>query len=99
MEKLRTMSHRLPIATLAVVTLMAVAFAQKTPTPKQQSSGANAAASGTALVDLNAASEKDLDALPGIGPASAKKIIDHRPYVTVDDLSKAGLTAKQIDRI
>ena len=52
-----------------------------------------------ASVDLNNASQKELDALPGVGPATAKKIIDHRPYQSVDDLAKAGVTAKQIDAI
>jgi hypothetical protein len=50
-------------------------------------------------VDLNNASEKDLDSLPGVGPATAKKIIEHRPYQSVDDLSKAGVAAKVIERI
>jgi hypothetical protein len=50
-------------------------------------------------VDLNNASEKDLDSLPGVGPVTAKKIIDHRPYQSVDDLAKAGVAAKEIERI
>jgi competence protein ComEA len=48
-------------------------------------------------VDLNTASEKDLESLKGIGPAKAKKIIAARPYKTVDELSKAGLSAKEIE--
>jgi hypothetical protein len=50
-------------------------------------------------VDLNNASEKDLESLPGVGPVTAKKIIDHRPYQSVDDLAKAGVPAKEIERI
>jgi len=51
------------------------------------------------LVDLNAASQKDLEEIKGVGPATAKKIIAARPYKSVDELKKAGLSAKQIDSI
>jgi Helix-hairpin-helix motif len=50
-------------------------------------------------VDLNTASEKDLDELPGVGPATAKKIIAGRPYSSVADLSKAGIPERTIKKI
>jgi len=50
-------------------------------------------------VDLNTASQKELEALPGVGPATAKKIIAGRPYSSVADLSRAGVNASTIDKI
>ena len=51
------------------------------------------------LVDLNSASDKELEAIKGVGPATAKKIIAGRPYKSVDELSKAGLSAKQVEAL
>jgi competence protein ComEA len=50
-----------------------------------------------ALVDLNNASEKELEGIKGVGPATAKKIIAGRPYKSVDDLKKAGISDKTIE--
>ncbi len=50
-------------------------------------------------VDLNSATQKELEDVKGVGPATAKKIIANRPYKSVDDLKKAGLSDKQIKSI
>jgi competence protein ComEA len=51
------------------------------------------------LVDINNATQKELEDIKGVGPATAKKIIAGRPYKSVDDLSKAGLSAKAVGAI
>jgi DNA uptake protein ComE-like DNA-binding protein len=76
----------------AVASSPAVAAAKKTPTPV-------AAPAASAPVDINNASEKELEALPGVGPATAKKIIASRPYATVNDLVKAGVSKATIAKI
>jgi competence protein ComEA len=50
-------------------------------------------------VDLNTATQKELEDVKGVGPATAKKIIAGRPYKSVDELKKAGLSDKQIKAI
>jgi hypothetical protein len=39
-------------------------------------------------IDLNSASLKDLEKITWIGPATAQKIIDGRPYDNIDDLNR-----------
>jgi len=48
--------------------------------------GAVAGASITALINLNSASLAELDKLPKVGEVTAQKIIDNRPYASVQDL-------------
>jgi hypothetical protein len=57
------------------------------------------AAPSTGPVNLNAATEKQLVDLPGIGKATAAKIIAGRPYASVNDLSRAGVSAKEIQTL
>lgn len=60
---------------------------------------AQAAKSKAAKVNLNTASQQELEALPGVGEATAKKIIAGRPYASVDDLAKAGVPASTISKL
>ncbi len=38
------------------------------------------------LININEASEQELDQLPGIGKTTANKIINNRPYTTIEEL-------------
>lgn len=37
-------------------------------------------------ISINSATKDELDMLPGVGPTTAQKIIDNRPYTTLDEL-------------
>lgn len=58
---------------------------------------------GDGLVNLNRASQSELEALPGIGPVTAEKIIaarEEQPFATLDELvTREVLTARQLEQI
>jgi len=77
-----------------MLTLALPAFADQAAPAKAAQSKAPAA-----VVNLNTASESDLVALPGVGQATAKKIMAGRPYTSVADLAKAGVPKNTIEKI
>ncbi len=57
------------------------------PEPEPASAGSpQRNAPGPGLIDLNRATPEELESLPGIGPVLAGKIIEGRPYRTVEEL-------------
>jgi competence protein ComEA len=92
--------NRLKFAALALAAvtffsvLPATAFEGKRPPADP------AAASSTALVDINSATKDQLKALPGVGDVYSQKIIDGRPYANKTQLKSKGIVpAATYDKI
>ncbi len=43
---------------------------------------------GAALIDLNTATQAELETLPGIGPVLAKRLISARPFADLEDFKR-----------
>lgn len=80
---------------------LAVPAKGEAPAPGQEAPGG---AKGGGKLDLNRATVEELDALPGIGPSTAAKIVQEReangPYRSVDDLMRVpGIGPKKLDAL
>jgi hypothetical protein len=73
-----------PIAIMTVFLAATLSFAQD---------------STAAKININTASQSDLTGLPGMSKKKADKVIAGRPHGSAADLSKSGLSAKQIQKI
>jgi type II secretory pathway component PulK len=56
--------------------------------------------SGSLVVNLNTATEEELETVPGIGPARAAQIVAGRPWDSVDALDKIqGIGPNQVENL
>ncbi len=62
------------------------AVGEQMKTSGDASSNLSGTVAGSSTVNINQASAEELDALPGIGPVTAQKIISNRPYQSAQDL-------------
>jgi competence protein ComEA len=77
-------SRILPVLTVAV----AMAFSTSSFAKK------------TATIDLNTATEAEIEALPGVGAKAAKEIVAARPFKSVDDLKNVkGIGDKKFEKL
>lgn len=51
---------------------------------------------GSDLININTASESELDKLPGVGPVTAQKIIAARPYSAPEDLKTKKVVSNSV---
>ena len=96
------MLRRFIMIAVTVFALSFSAYAQTGAAAKAKSTASKAAdkktdvKAATDLLDINTATAAQLDALPGIGKAYSKKIIDGRPYAKKDQLVSKGVMPESV---
>jgi competence protein ComEA len=58
--------------------------------------GAATSVSASGKIGVNSADQASLESLPGVGPVTAKKIIDSRPYASLEELLSKKAVSKAV---
>ena len=61
-----------------------------------QNFGGQAGIMSNAQININTSSELELDSLPGIGPVTVQKIINSRPYSSIDELLSKKIVGSKV---
>jgi competence protein ComEA len=85
----------LRVAMLCLVIVASGSVAGASPALAQSTRGI----AGVTRVNLNTATQQELQTLRGIGPATAKRIIRNRPYAATAELSRADVAGPIIELI
>ena len=98
-RKRRNNMRRLNAAALVVACALGTVLVAAPVSAAPGKAKAAPASAAAAPVNINTATQAELEKLPGVGAATAKKIIAGRPFATVAALTKAGVPARTITRL
>lgn len=70
------------------------------PTPPNEQQSATIEDQSEDKININTASQSQLESLPGVGPVIAERIIQHRPYSSIFDIQRVpGIGKKRYEQI
>lgn len=77
------------------LTVVVPAETHQTSTKTDSKSDQSSDTKKQSLININSASQSELESLPGIGPKFAEYIIDHRPYVDTADICQPDIVNRE----